>query len=231
MCVVDGCEGRPHAKGLCRRHYYRQQVHGDPLSGGRIRAPKGTLTCVVNGCESDHYAKGYCCKHYSRWLRTGAPLPSPTTLEKDQHCTVEGCARPRVAKGLCGLHYQRLLKHGDPSVCKIAPDGEGTIDRKGYRVVTAIGHPNAQRTGKIKEHRLVMSKMLGRPLVSGENVHHRNGDRLDNRPQNLELWVSMQPSGQRVSDLLAFARMVQDRYGPLESDPRFAGPDEGRRRD
>lgn len=45
-----------------------------------------------------------------------------------------------------------------------------------------------------------MEKKLGRKLQKGENVHHRDGDKLNNDPSNLELWVTQQPSGQRVED-------------------------------
>lgn len=54
-----------------------------------------------------------------------------------------------------------------------------------------------------------MERALGRKLVGNENVHHKNGDRLDNRPENLELWLRRQPSGQRVEDLVEF---VCDNY-------------------
>jgi len=53
----------------------------------------------------------------------------------------------------------------------------------------------------ILEHRYVMAKSLGKPLTKQENVHHKNGNKTDNSLNNLELWRTSQPSGQRSSDI------------------------------
>lgn len=70
------------------------------------------------------------------------------------------------------------------------------------------------------EHRVVMEQQIGRPLHPDETVHHRNGKRDDNRIQNLELWSSKHPKGQRVEDKVAFSIEMLRRYAPelLSSD-------------
>lgn len=82
----------------------------------------------------------------------------------------------------------------------------------GYILLKKHGHPNAQANGWILEHVFVMSEFLGRPLISHENVHHINGVRDDNRIENLELWSTSQPSGQRVTDKVEWAKQILALY-------------------
>jgi hypothetical protein len=57
-----------------------------------------------------------------------------------------------------------------------------------------------------------MEQYIGRPLLEHENVHHRNGNRADNRLSNLELWSTSQPSGQRVDEKVGWAREIIELY-------------------
>ena len=115
-------------------------------------------------------------------------------------CDIEGCNNKHEALGLCRTHYSRK-RRGTPMNKPIPTIGEGHIDKKGYLLKDRQG-----------EHRNVMERHLGRKLIRGESVHHKNGDRLDNRIENLELWSKMHPAGQRVEDKIAYAREILDMY-------------------
>lgn len=89
----------------------------------------------------------------------------------------------------------------------------GRVRYRGYISVRARNHPSARKNGYVFEHRLVMEKKLGRYLLPEESVHHKNGVRDDNREENLELWSTYHPTGQRVEDQLEWARYILAMYG------------------
>lgn len=92
----------------------------------------------------------------------------------------------RACKRL-GLATQRT----GPRAGELHPEWRGGVKyQKGYRYVYAPDHPNA-RTGRyIAEHRLVMEQVLGRYLERTEVVHHKDGNPLNNHPDNLEVFQS-----------------------------------------
>ena len=91
--------------------------------------------------------------------------------------------------------------------------GGRILEKNGYISIWKPDHPNCRTAGYVHEHRYVMSEYLGRPLERHENVHHINGDRADNRIENLELWTTQQPSGQRVEDKINWAIKFLKEYG------------------
>lgn len=212
-CSIDGCDRGTYSRGWCEKHYRRALRNGGVQPGERF-AP--TL-CAANSCDRDAVTKGYCHGHYQRVRARGdagaaRPLRTAAAL-----CAVQGCDRTSHTAGLCKAHHRRLIVNGDVRAdIPIRSTGTGTSISHGYRWVICPPEERHLTGGRrrVLEHRLVMARVLGRALGPDESAHHLNGDRLDNRPENLELWSRWQPSGQRVTDKVVFAVEVLRRYRP-----------------
>lgn len=110
------------------------------------------------------------------------------------------------------MHHERMRDRGKPGPAESLRRPAGTWSEW---QVDKFGYVRRRRDGTWQtQHRMVMETLIGRPLLPTESVHHINGVRDDNRPENLELWSKSQPSGQRVVDKVAWAIELLELYAP-----------------
>ena len=183
--------------------------------GQRHRTTYGERKCPV--CDEGFIARAktqkYCnqkCPIKAVWDRNKDNSVEPRPCEA---CGTVFRPRPLNAGRFCSRDCALSGQQGS-----LGPNWRGGrhVGEGGYVRISKPDHPAAQgRGGYVLEHRIVMKEMIGRYLRDGENVHHKNGDRADNRIENLELWLKRQPPGQRVEDLVKWAREIIKEYGEL----------------
>lgn len=87
----------------------------------------------------------------------------------------------------CASHHKGVMRKGQKTGPQLGRQYVRRKDKDGYIRVYAGNHPFANGRLMILEHVAVMEVKIGRRLFPGEVVHHKNHQREDNRPENLEI--------------------------------------------
>lgn len=195
-CRVDGCLNKEQfgRRGLCGKHYLAEYRRNNPR--------------LCSECSRPSIARGLCAAHYSREKRGYDQSKPLVPRYNGRPCSQPDCDKPAKGLGLCSFHYMRH-NGGIPLDAPRRVSKGKFVNGSGY---VQLVFPDRTRC---LEHRYVMAQHIGRDLLPLETVHHKNGNRQDNRLSNLELWAKGQPVGQRAEDKVAWAREILALYGDL----------------
>lgn len=175
-CSIEDC-GRPaRTRGWCGRHYQRWCNHGDPLCLKQVRK-----LCTVESCDGYRLSRGLCGQHHHRRLTDERNPPAPLALPGERWAPIPGHAHEASDHG-------RVRSPARTTTDSIGRTSQfrarvliGRLNAYGYRVVSLgkKGH-----SGNFMVHRLVLEAFVG-PCPEGMETRHLNGDRVDNRLENL----------------------------------------------
>lgn len=221
-CSVDGCDRKPFQNGLCSAHSFRMKRFGDvgtPEIG--VARHTGARSPKMPPLDVECY---HCAKPFKKpyGLARAAGLDSRNFCSRKCYQITVGTP-PMLTCGMCerpfmapknkadsrGMQINKKAKYCSVT-CRIrAQSKDVVLDSRGYVLVAPPGGGKKN----LFEHRVVMESVIGRPLRKEETVHHKDGNRTNNDPSNLELWSSRHGKGQRVEDKIEFCKSFLIDYG------------------
>lgn len=220
----------------------KQKYCGADCSGlaSRTRVTKACEQCGTNFVSEPHKKRAYCspkCSGLARRVEKirkiceycGDEFECRACTPEVKHCTTKcmGLAS-RIREERKCKHCQTLFypKKESSQYCSDECKYK-RFPRKGYKEVYLSALTDEEREwlapmfnkrGRCHEHRLVMARHVGRPLLSTEIVHHKNGMKRDNRIENLELLESRKEHHTGCGDaIVEQLRAAEARIKELES--------------
>jgi uncharacterized C2H2 Zn-finger protein len=215
---------------FCSSACYTQTQSEEMIAGTRhrpVKPHKGDhIACAI--CGTIFYRQPSMIKHGRVTCSkpcSDAALRKPPVIKACEVCGKELRLKPSQA----GIRYCSKICDGigrtKRPLTRLHNSKPARMDDKGYVMVYEPEHPNKSFSGWQYEHRLVVEQALGRYLRSDESVHHINGVKHDNRPENLEVLSPAEHSKITVRELWeqierdrAELAEYRRRYGPLEKE-------------